>query len=73
MLEITDEHIAILERLHQGAIRAGGAWDSCRKAELSQLWSIGYIDVANGEWYITEKGTVCKIDYANKQALNLPS
>lgn len=59
MLEITDEHIIILRRLYQGSIVAGGTWDSCRKPELSQLWSIGYIGVTNREWHITDEGENC--------------
>lgn len=70
MYEMTEQHIEILERLHQGSmsiVELDNEWDSCRKVELSQLRGSGYIDESNGNWYITITGTGCRIDYRNKQ------
>jgi len=57
MWTFTEEHQIILERLHLSAIPAGAVWDEHRKKELQDLWSSGYIDLANGHWCITAKGT----------------
>lgn len=70
MYEMTEQHIEVLERLHQSAATIevlDNEWDSCHKTEIAQLRSSGYIDVSNGNWYITIKGTGCRIDYHNKQ------
>ena len=69
MYEMTEQHIEILERLHKGSMTIediDGEWACCHKAELAQLRGSGYVDVSNGNWYITIKGKGCRIEYRNK-------
>jgi hypothetical protein len=71
MYEMTEQHIEVLERLHQSSATIevlDNEWDSCHKTEMAQLRGSGYIDASDdGNWYITIKGTGCRIDYRNKQ------